>query len=903
MNTVTGPAYDASTDDWWWRRIFGSLSRLVSLAILVTLAIVSFRYPVSIFGLPVYLTEIFAFAIFIHCRTSEIVVAVLTFFLLQSLLGTYGLLPMAFLFPLLIECLIVRGAIKLVRFKSVSDALIFAGLCALPLWAFVHMTSGSNVELGLFQVARKIFELFLCIALYQVLEKAAIFVNYKFGNKLPLFPSSLPLKDLAQAVFSTCLISIVVSLFVFQLSESQARIISNAKTEFSKLSAVHDRVIVERTTAVLARADLKYKVNVEAIKEYDGTAWDGDFPDIRLADWPLAAEDIVRWPADEYEALKQVSKRSTNRQYAILPPTPPETTSWRFVSVYGFDRLVRYSFRNKEALLAYFSSENIKISLVQGSLSDVDLGANPAVGSEQENPGSSVTKIIETQGITVWTNHPSVVNGVPLLRAYAPGSAFITFGIEPAQGSSEIFINSSIDAWPVFRSSYELFSLSVYLGFLIIVGATVASSLMIDYLLAPIRAYSDWVNQQADSPGISLEALSIQGPVKQSIVEEPVVIQQVVNNLLGNIARLSRGMQETIQMYDDLVASMPIGVMGVDRNNDVVSINEGLSEICQLDEDSLREISSYSSKMAFSRVNTSENLDVVSGDGTLRKLTVQKLPRVGPGAKLDGYWAVVIDLTGQKLKDAQLAQASKLATLGQMATGVAHELNQPLNVLAICQSRIAKETGSEQPDIAVIKEKAVRMKTAIDRASRIITHMRTYGRVNAQQLSPVDAREALRNAIDMMLPQLKVLGVELSQRTGSKSLQILGDEARLEQVILNLIGNSRDATVDNAEVPRIDVKAYSENGRVVIKLSDNGGGGPDEDLFKIFEPFYTTKEAGEGTGLGGSISAGIIKDMGGTINAANENDGLCVTILIPELGAELDVSRAARSTRDARMGS
>ena len=124
-------------------------------------------------------------------------------------------------------------------------------------------------------------------------------------------------------------------------------------------------------------------------------------------------------------------------------------------------------------------------------------------------------------------------------------------------------------------------------------------------------------------------------------------------------------------------------------------------------------------------------------------------------------------------------------------------------------------------------------------------------------------------------------------------LLVMSDTTKLEQVIINLISNARDATVENAERPEIWVRAESESGQVKIVVQDNGGGVKEEDLFKIFEPFWTTKLSGEGTGLGGSISYGVIKEMGGTIVADNVQDGLRVTITLKQFRGESALSKSA----------
>jgi len=253
----------------------------------------------------------------------------------------------------------------------------------------------------------------------------------------------------------------------------------------------------------------------------------------------------------------------------------------------------------------------------------------------------------------------------------------------------------------------------------------------------------------------------------------------------------------------------------------------------------------------------------------------------------------VDDRTDSKVKDMQLAQASKLATLGQMSTEIAHELNQPLNVLALCQASITSEVGKAAVDTDKILKKTARMKSAVDRASRIINHMRVYGRVDTGKMQLIDARQAISGSLTMMEDQLKILGLVIHKELPESELIVMSDITKLEQVIINLLSNSRDAALENSLDPIIKISARSESGQVKIVVQDNGGGVDEADIFKIFEPFWTTKLSGEGTGLGGSISYGVIKEMGGTIVADNFEGGLRVIITLKEFRGELALSKSA----------
>jgi histidine kinase len=177
----------------------------------------------------------------------------------------------------------------------------------------------------------------------------------------------------------------------------------------------------------------------------------------------------------------------------------------------------------------------------------------------------------------------------------------------------------------------------------------------------------------------------------------------------------------------------------------------------------------------------------------------------------------------------------------------------------------------------------------VDRASKIINHMRQFARKSDMDLEKVQVNEVLQRAFEIFSQQLKVRGIEVIWDIGEDMPKIMADPGRLEQVFINLLINARDAieekwarkgrqTEDNA----ITLITRDDGENVIVEVADTGVGIPDAILDKLFEPFFTTKEVGKGTGLGLSISYGIIKDCGGNIEASSINgEGACFTIIFP----------------------
>jgi histidine kinase len=233
-----------------------------------------------------------------------------------------------------------------------------------------------------------------------------------------------------------------------------------------------------------------------------------------------------------------------------------------------------------------------------------------------------------------------------------------------------------------------------------------------------------------------------------------------------------------------------------------------------------------------------------------------------------------------------------MATLGEMATAIAHELNQPLSVMKTASSFIIKKIRKSEP----IKEEtlntlAEEIDSHVDRASRIINHLREFGRKSEVKREKVDINDAVERALAIFMQQLKLREIEVEKDFHEDLPEVLANNNRLEQVFINLLINARDAIEDKCEKfgdtieKRIVLKTCLWQGKVRVEVADTGLGIPKPLLEKIFEPFFTTKRVGRGTGLGLSISYGIIQDYEGTIKVeTRENEGSNFIITFPVSG-------------------
>jgi histidine kinase len=257
----------------------------------------------------------------------------------------------------------------------------------------------------------------------------------------------------------------------------------------------------------------------------------------------------------------------------------------------------------------------------------------------------------------------------------------------------------------------------------------------------------------------------------------------------------------------------------------------------------------------------------------------------------DVLLVAITDITDRVETEIKLMQAGKMATLGEMATGVAHELNQPLSVIKTASSYFMRKIrNNETIQDKILTTMAEEIDSHVDRASNIIDHLRQFGRKSELKLQPVQVNDVLLKAFEMFSQQLKLRQIDVQWDLDQTLPVIQAEPGRLEQVFINLLINGRDAIEEKQKTAangrniekRITIRTYQSKKRTIIEVSDSGIGIPEHNRGKIFEPFFTTKKVGEGTGIGLSISYGIIKDFNGSIGViSSAEQGACFKITFP----------------------
>ena len=222
----------------------------------------------------------------------------------------------------------------------------------------------------------------------------------------------------------------------------------------------------------------------------------------------------------------------------------------------------------------------------------------------------------------------------------------------------------------------------------------------------------------------------------------------------------------------------------------------------------------------------------------------------------------------KKLKEGRgmLVQSAKMGAVGQMASGVVHEIGQPLTSI----SGLIDILGLDKPTDAG-KRRLDLMKKEMERLMNIISRFKNFARVSAQIMKPLSVNEVVEATYALLEHQLQMKGVYCNVETQEALPSILGDRNSLQQVLINLIINSMDALEGKKdEKPTVTVRTYSENGKVCVDVKDNGSGIPKDIQEKIFDPFFTTKGPEKGTGLGLAIIASILHQHRAGISLESE---------------------------------
>ncbi len=257
---------------------------------------------------------------------------------------------------------------------------------------------------------------------------------------------------------------------------------------------------------------------------------------------------------------------------------------------------------------------------------------------------------------------------------------------------------------------------------------------------------------------------------------------------------------------------------------------------------------------------------------------------------LTGVVEHIKDVTDQRMIEQQLIQAEKLTSLGEMLSGVAHELNNPLTgIIGFSELILEKELPSDiKNSISKINKEALRCK-------KIVQNLLTFARRRAPEREYININDIIHMALELRGYDLNVNNIKVATSLDLNLPMTMADSFQIQQVFLNIINNAQHAMTEHESKGMLNISTYyKKDGVITIRFSDTGPGIAPENLNRLFDPFFTTKGVGKGTGLGLSISYGIIKEHGGKISVASKlGEGAAFTIELPVIQAEAAVSEDA----------
>ncbi|GAB4272322.1 MAG: hypothetical protein Kow0092_27360 [Deferrisomatales bacterium] len=374
--------------------------------------------------------------------------------------------------------------------------------------------------------------------------------------------------------------------------------------------------------------------------------------------------------------------------------------------------------------------------------------------------------------------------------------------------------------------------------------------------------------------------------------EDAVYVQRLADLLavcLQN-SRLYRAVAKAEKEWERTFRAVQDLLVVIDRDGGVVRVNHGwgrrpVGELVGRHYREVLECCGGPGDPAARALETGQEASAEFTDPDLeRALSVSAYPVYEAPGRVDRVVLCVRDVTAKRRLEAQVFQSAKLAAVGEMAAGVAHELNNPMTAIIGNASLLLRRTAPEEPAHRMLED----VRLCGQRCKRIVQNLLAFARQETYECEPVDVNEAVRRSLELVRHQFDRRGIAIDERLSPGLPEILGSAQQVEQIVVNLLLNARDAVEEAARKSVCVRTGYSrlETGElgVAVVVSDTGVGMPPERIEKVFHPFFTTKAKDKGTGLGLSVSLGIAKAFGGAIRVESQpGRGSTFTLVLPQM--------------------
>ena len=320
---------------------------------------------------------------------------------------------------------------------------------------------------------------------------------------------------------------------------------------------------------------------------------------------------------------------------------------------------------------------------------------------------------------------------------------------------------------------------------------------------------------------------------------------------------------------ENIVESLNVGVLAVDLGGIVESWNTRMEQLFGVQRHDAvgHQLRALLPEELASEIASRRDEEQITGiykqrlhhQGKYLTLNVSITPLVSKSGDRIGRLLLFDDVTQRERMEEQMSQTEKLTSLGLLAAGVAHEVNTPLAVISNYIQMLAKQMPEGDPRQGII-EKIVKQTF---RASEIVNNLLNFSRTSATEVADLDVNRVVEETLSLVAHPLKTSQIQVVKQLGETLPAVRGSANKLQQVFLNLFLNARDAMPSGG---MLEVRTAAHNGSVEIEIADTGAGIPRDHIHRIFDPFFTTKASGRGTGLGLSVSYGIIKEHAGKID-------------------------------------
>lgn len=349
------------------------------------------------------------------------------------------------------------------------------------------------------------------------------------------------------------------------------------------------------------------------------------------------------------------------------------------------------------------------------------------------------------------------------------------------------------------------------------------------------------------------------------------------------------------QIFEEIVSNFPDIIHSVNKDGVIISANRRATELLGYSIEELIGKSVFeiyaddiqkNVRSGFSQLKKSGSLGQIESklktkSGEIIEVEIRSLSIYDEHGNFDRTFTIIRDMRPMNQLKNQLVQQSKLAGIGELASGIMHDIRNPLTLIASYNNHFLKKAIENQDADLMIKCQSV-IEKACNKIMHLSDHLRAYTRSDVANFCHFSAKEMMENSLLMLQQRIAEAGAKIENKITDDKLLLYGNENQIEQVFINLIGNAADAIAHCAN-KKIIIDYSVTDSDIILMVQDFGPGIPKENMGKIFESFFTTKEKGKGTGLGLSICSGIIRKHAGEIRVDSElGSGTVFSVVLPK---------------------